>query len=136
MMSSTTTNKDVKRPRCIWLWGPTGCGKNLWIFNHFNNGVYSKAFNIWWDGYQGEEVVTFDNMCKGTRFIPTILKWAKGVFPTLKIKYGHVKPNYKWFFITSVYSMDECLKNSKYLNEMKEVFEVVHYNDVDSLLNK
>lgn len=122
------------KPRCIWLWGPTGCGKNKWIIDHFGDvGVYPKSYDIWWGFYNGEEVVTIDNMHSRSKFVPTIIKIAKCVYPKLKIKGGYVDRNYKWIFITSIYSLDDCLKNSKYLDEMKQLFEVYHYDEIDSL---
>lgn len=118
--------------RCIWLWGPTGCGKNKWIYEHFKN-VYPKNWSSWWDLYKGEEVVTFDNMMPGTKIVPSILNWVKRSEHGLRSKHGIVTAKFKWFFITSVYSLDECLKGSKYLKEMRDIFEVYHFDAIDNL---
>lgn len=122
------------KPRCIWIWGPSGSGKNKWIYTHFKS-IYPKSLDRWWNFYHGEEVVCIDNIVKGCRFIPSIMCIAKKEYKLLKVKGGKpVKPNYIWFFITSVYSIDECLKNSIFRDEMKEIFEEYYVDDLNKLI--
>lgn len=43
-----------------WYWGPTGTGKTSTAFGEFPL-LYSKAAGKWWDGYDGHDVVLFDD---------------------------------------------------------------------------
>lgn len=119
--------------RCIWLWGPTGCGKNRWIYDSFES-IYPKNHNSWWDGYYGQEVVTLDNMMRGSKLIPAILRWVDNSRDDLlKAKRKPATRLFKWFFITSTRSLDDCLKGTKYHAKMKDTFEVFHYDDRDKI---
>lgn len=50
-------------PRVFWLWGPTGCGKTLTVYEENEvDDIYRKpANNEWWDGYCGQKVVLLDD---------------------------------------------------------------------------
>lgn len=126
--------------RCVWLWGPSGCGKNKWIHEHFNGSVYAKSLDRYWDFYQGENVITFDNMVPSVaRFSRPILNAANKKYKWLKCKNYKCKPKealFQWVFCTSVFSLKECYKKSRFLEEMLDTFEVVHFDDINSLLNK
>lgn len=121
-------------PRCIWIWGPSGSGKNKWIYTHFNT-VYPKSLDRWWNFYHDQEAVCIDNIMKGCKYIQSILKIARKEFKKLKVKGGPpVDPNYKWIFVTSVYSIDDCLLHSKFRDQMKQVFEEYYVDELDKLI--
>jgi len=46
-------------PVIIIFWGPSGCGKTRRARRDFP-GAYWKTVTNWWDGYDGETVVVFD----------------------------------------------------------------------------
>lgn len=48
-----------KPPEVIILAGSTGTGKSYWAQQHFPN-AYWKAKNLWFDNYQGEKEIIFD----------------------------------------------------------------------------
>lgn len=52
------------KPKIIWVYGPAGSGKNKWVDENYpdhyrpvrnDNGSFK-----WWEGYDGDEVVLFD----------------------------------------------------------------------------
>ena len=49
----------------LWIVGPTGCGKSLWVHRTYP-GCYKKGFNKWWCGYDGDDpehaVVVLDDL--------------------------------------------------------------------------
>jgi hypothetical protein len=48
--------------QCHYLWGPPGTGKTRYVFEkHGNENVYKKLDGQWWDGYNGESVILFDD---------------------------------------------------------------------------
>ena len=128
------------KPRCIWLWGFSGCGKNLWIYKNFGmENVYSKSLTKWWSFYTGQSVVTFDNVASYSEEsrLKNIVKAAKVQEHCLKWKGVqspfYFQPRYKWIFITSVCPMD-CIKKSKWYEDIRELFEEVPFDKVNDLL--
>lgn len=53
-MPRAITDLDV-----IWNWGPTGCGKTHWAYENYPD-LFSVETIRWWDGYEGEETILFD----------------------------------------------------------------------------
>ena len=49
----------------LWIVGPTGCGKSLWVHRTYP-GCYKKAFNKWWCGFDSDDpehaVVLLDDL--------------------------------------------------------------------------
>ena len=49
----------------LWIVGPTGCGKSLWVHRTYP-GCYKKAFNKWWCGFDSDDpehaVVVLDDL--------------------------------------------------------------------------
>jgi len=54
----TTIHRDYG-PVVHVLYGPTGTGKSKWVTDTFP-GAYWKSQDQWWDGYESEESVVFD----------------------------------------------------------------------------
>lgn len=46
----------------LCIWGETGVGKTNWIYDTFNpDDVYFLGKHGWWDGYEGQKVVVYDD---------------------------------------------------------------------------
>lgn len=102
---------DYMERRCLWLYGPPGCGKSRWCRENFP-GFFTKPQNKWWDGYKGEEVVVLDDY--DTPTLSHYLKiWADVYSFYGEVKGGTVACNYKIFIVTSNYMPHEIWTDEK-----------------------
>lgn len=57
--------KRTAKPDCLWLYSPTGVGKTRQVHEKEPSlYVYPYEKNGWWDGYEGQEAVLFDDFRK------------------------------------------------------------------------
>ncbi|AXQ66357.1 MAG: putative viral replication protein [Cressdnaviricota sp.] len=59
----------------IWITGESGSGKSRHAHEHWPDAYY-KSPGKWWDGYQGEDVVVFDDFRSDWCTYGTLLRWA------------------------------------------------------------
>ncbi len=50
------------RMEILWLWGPTGCGKSKWAFAKYPEAYSKNLAESFWEQYEGEETVIFDDL--------------------------------------------------------------------------
>lgn len=94
---------------CHWLWGEPGTGKTRAVWDNYEDSLYVKGANKWWDQYDGESTVLIDDV--DARFVrehwQLFKQWAD-VYPfTAEIKGGtlkHIRP--QRIIVTSNQSMD------------------------------
>lgn len=94
-----------QRPRSwkttvVVLHGPSGCGKSRWAHERWPEAYTKDPTNDWWDGYQGEEVVIFDEFYGGMRH-DAMLKIMDRYPLRVQIKGGYVNFSAKLVIITS-----------------------------------
>lgn len=53
-----------------WHFGPTGFGKSFWAYAQAAEGeeAYTKDNSKWWDGYDGEKVIVWDDIRGGKEY--------------------------------------------------------------------
>lgn len=91
-------DRPVKPLQVIWCYGATGCGKSKMAYEA---GAFRVPSFKWWDGYDGEKAVWFDEIrgdfCKYHEWL-TLLD----IYPFQKeVKGGWVKVQYDTVYITS-----------------------------------
>lgn len=100
----------VNEVRGIFLWGGTGTGKSYAARRMFKGPFYTKdPQNKWWDGYNGQPVVIFDDFGKdGAKYIGEKLKNWLDVYEAFGEAKGHQRPILaETIIITSNYSLEE-----------------------------
>lgn len=81
-------------------WGVTGSGKTKKVFDE-NSDVWVHAEGMWFDGYEGQEHVLFDDFHGGVFKLPYLLKLLDRYPMRVPIKGGFVQWKPKKIFITS-----------------------------------
>ena len=76
-MQRKKRRKICQNFKCIWIVGPAGSGKTQYVYDTYGFDVYEKANSKWWDGYDGEQVVLWDDYEKTSDYnYGTFLKWT------------------------------------------------------------
>jgi len=83
------------------LYGPTGTGKSHRAWQAAGLDAYPKSStSIYWDGYQGQEVVVMDEF-RGRIGIEHLLTWFDKYPISVQNKFGGCVLNAKKIFVTS-----------------------------------
>lgn len=105
---------SLGHPCGVWVYGESGVGKTSAVYSKYPN-LYTKNCSKWWDGYQGEDVVLFDDMD------PDVGKWSGRFFKIwtderpfiADIKGGSISIRPGKFIVTSQYTIEECFADDK-----------------------
>jgi len=104
------------KDRFFWVQGPSGCGKSWGVRNALENfgiPIYTKTQdNKWWDNYNREPVVLFDDFGKGsTKILGNKLKTWIDAFPfKAEVKGGSLDIRPQFIFFTTQYSIEDCFQ--------------------------
>lgn len=98
-----------------WHFGPTGSGKSYWAYAQAAEGeqAYTKDNSMWWDGYDGEELIIWDDIRGGysAQFVD-MLRLLDGRFDRGQVKGGYARITASRVIFTSPISIYEW--GSKY----------------------
>ena len=121
--------------KCYWIYGPSGIGKSYLVRDAFIN-IYEKSNNIWWDGYNNEEVVLIDDFDKSCLKLTYYLKiWADKYRFNAEIKGGSIQPSYGILIVTSNYSIYELFNiyDNEIYSAIKRRFIELNINNKEDL---
>lgn len=87
LVAPTTNSRPVVN---VCIWGVAGAGKTRWVFKNWTvKDVYFKskptASADWWDGYQGQKVVVWDDFYGEHKF-SDMLNWTDTYFRQVPVK--------------------------------------------------
>jgi len=90
--------------------GPSGCGKTRWIYEHENMAeIYEPIITkdkVWFDGYEGQEVLVLDNLTKNMMPRQLFMKMLD-IYPLqLEVKGSSTYARWIRVYITSVYDLE------------------------------
>lgn len=122
-------------PCGVWIYGRSGLGKTHSVFTKYPD-LYSKNASKWWDGYQDQDVVLFDDMD------PDCGKWAGRFFKIWADKYpfiGDVKGGSAYirprrFIVTSQFTIEECFGEVQTRDALNRRFIVINFVDREEVL--
>lgn len=97
---------DLDVPCGYWVFGKPGCGKDS---NILKLKPYVKMHNKWWDGYNGEDYVVYQDLDDSdAKWIGSFLKtWSDRYAFNAETKGGVIKIRPKRFYVTSHYRLSD-----------------------------
>jgi len=115
-------NDVGKVVQVYYLWGPSGCGKTSFaklaikkLGKPFNQVKYENTF---WSGLNEEcEVALYDDWRDGDMRPNEFIKFIDYNRHMMNVKYGQVRNNYKYIFITSIQDPQKIYWESSKKNE-------------------
>jgi hypothetical protein len=123
--------------RGIYIYGKSEVGKSTLARDLFPGElVYNKLHNKWFDGYQNESVIIWDDLglTHPLYFSDYFKVWTDRHGVRGETKGGVIPLNHKYFIFTSQYSLEEMFTDPKTYEAMRRrcfVYEMVHYKEVD-----
>lgn len=117
---------DLESPCGTWIHGVSGVGKSYSVRTLFPD-LYAKNASKWWDGYQAEDNVLFDDL--GTSevgWISRFLKiWADQYSFIADVKGGSVCIRPRRFIITSQFTIRELFTDQTTVDALERRFTVI-----------
>jgi len=113
------------QPEVFWIWGSTGSGKTRSVVQKEPDLWISGRDLQWWDGYENQEAVLFDDFrgdfCKFHELLRLLDRYACRV----AVKGGFRELNSKRMYITSCYPPNEVYKTREDINQLLRRISVV-----------
>lgn len=111
LFKNSLLSKDYYIERkCFWVYGVAGIGKSYSIRQFFKNDLFLKSQSKWWDGYICQKAVLLDDF-DHTELAHELKIWGDNYSFNAEVKCGHIIPTYKYFLITSNFTMEYFFGN-------------------------
>lgn len=115
---------DSSSPLPLWVYGPTATGKSHFARHLAYPGVdyyLKEAGTLWWDGYQGQDLVIIEDIAPEHHSMAFYLKiWCDRYAFTVQVKGSMMSIRPKFIIVTSNYSIED-------------VFGMHHFSDLSAL---
>lgn len=127
--------KRDEKPYVEWRYGPTGVGKTFAVVSRYGqDNVYMKDCSKWWDGYDDEPIVLWDDfdatdfkMADNREFLRAIDQYAYSG----QIKGGYVNINPKGIYITCEHPPSHFWSDTFLAQVMRRIDCVVHCTSLE-----
>lgn len=134
-----------KEPRYLpnrvsyWVWGPPGTGKTYRAHQDFEETLYPKLPNKWWDGYVHDfhkQVLLDDVQKESIKWLHELLiRWSDKYLTLGEVKGATTKLVYETFIVTSNWSIEEIYgdepNSSMHIAQMNRRFFSIHMTSQD-----
>lgn len=112
-----------------WYWGPTGTGKSKAAFEEAGEDAYvhNMSTGKWFDGYEGQENVIFDDMRKDTFKYHELLRLFDRYPMTVEIKGGRAQWAPKVIWVTAPVPPDKMYDTREDIQQLLRRVDVVKH---------
>lgn len=132
---------ETEDVRGVWIWGKAGIGKSHAVRKACGADLYLKSANKWWDGYQGQRNVLWDDLEKDcNKWCHHYLKvWADKYAVIAEVKGGTIPLQHTRFIVTSNYHPATLWPDTEDLALHESVvrrfiiYEMIHRCSCDSI---
>ncbi|CAM9979757.1 unnamed protein product, partial [Heterosigma akashiwo] len=123
----------------LWYYGPTGTGKSRRAFEMTSDPyVHNMSSGKWFDGYEGQEDVIFDDMRKDTFKFHELLRLFDRYPMKVQVKGSSVNWCPKRIIVTTCFKPDQMYETREDLQQlMRRINSVVYFaQDMNNVLGK
>lgn len=131
-LRSATQPKRTWKPSVKVLWGDPGTGKTRSVYEA-EQDVYSHPGGPWFDGYDGQEAVLFDDFTGSCFKLQYLLKLLDRYPMDVPVKGGFVNWIPRRIYITSNVPVDEWYGNARPIHVAalrRRLDSIVHYTNL------
>jgi len=126
-MQRKKRRKICKNFKCVWIVGPAGSGKTEYIYEKYGMDFYQKPNNKWWDAYDGEDVVVWDDYEKSSDYCyGTFLKWTDRYPKQGESKGGHRVLSYHTIVFTCTRPPSDHVWYDEQFRRRVDVVNITH----------
>jgi hypothetical protein len=113
----------------LWFYGPTGTGKSRRAFEMTDEPyVHNMSSGKWFDGYEGQDDVIFDDMRKDTFKFHELLRLFDRYHMKVEVKGASVNWCPKRIIVTTCFKPEQMYETREDLQQlMRRIEQVVHF---------